>query len=89
MTGPINYFLHRQAAVLPFLEPSLRRPVIEAIAGDGVPQFVVVEPGHMEEEVARLREWAEAEPAGQAFGYQVYRLDLPALAHSSTDSAPR
>jgi len=86
--GNITYFLHRQAAALPFLAPPLQARFVETIARNGVPQYVLLEDTLMWEALERLRERHKIKFVGTIFGFDTALIE-PSRASGQESEAPR
>lgn len=80
-SGFAPYYLHRQAAVLPFVPPTFRGPLVRSIWQDGRPQIFLLDSPTMERAVRDLPQNELLKSEGQIFG--VDALVLPGRSSSS------
>jgi hypothetical protein len=73
-TGPVSYYLRRQASVLPFVHEELRERVIELLSREGVPQYFVGDSIRMDPVLEWLADRYELKPVGKTFDKDTYLL---------------
>jgi len=73
--GFINYYLERHAAPLSTVPPETQKIIVASVAKDRRPQYFVLDGPDMQKLIASAADIDSMHLAGQAFGYDVYRLD--------------